>query len=90
MFYPRESRKIRYPDKPLPPPDYLVGSEVRLKGKPGRVRKILKAEWHMHRYRYCYTIETQTSDSGRYCPAYWFVEQLIPVEESDQRSSQTG
>jgi len=82
MYYPRESRRYRSSGPDLPPPEIPIGWYVRLIDKPERIRKILDAEWHGHRYRYCYRIETSTTDAGEFCPAYWFEEQLEPIDRN--------
>lgn len=71
MSYPKiESRKLIY--KPFgDPPKYKVGDIIRFIEKPERARKILKIEWHSHRYRWVYIVETSASDLGIFRP-YWF------------------
>ena len=76
MSFPKiESRKCI----PIPfgsSPEYVVGDPVRLVQKPGRVRKVLKVEWHGHRYQWVYVVETSTSDSGGVFEPYWFGDKL--------------
>jgi hypothetical protein len=85
MFYPIESRQFREPDGSEPVPEFEVGMEVRLRGKPEKIRKILEVSWHFHRYRYCYKVETSTSDRGCTCPAYWFIEQFDVADTMGER-----
>ncbi len=58
------------------PPRYNIGDVVRFKEKPKRLRKVLKIEWHSHRYQWVYIVETSASDGGRYFEPYWFEEKL--------------
>ena len=75
-----ESRALIF--KPFgPPPLYKVGDKIKLKGKKTeRVRKILKIEWHMHRYKWVYIVETSATDLGKFFEPYWFVDKLELVE----------
>lgn len=81
----------RFPQEPgrndVADPRLAVGTSVRLCGKPDKVRKVLKAEWHRYRYCFVYIVET----SGGYLP-YWFADQLMlegenqPLKELAQDS----
>lgn len=65
---PRQPTPDDVPDQRLDP-----GASIRLKGKPDRVRRVLKVEWHSHRYQYVYIVET--SAPAPFEP-YWFADQL--------------
>jgi hypothetical protein len=58
-------------------PALAVGDRVRLIARPQRVRRVLRVEWHAMRHTWVYAVETS---SERWCPAYWFREQLERVE----------
>jgi len=47
---------------------------VRLIGRPARIRRVLKAEWHRHRQRFVYIVETSAPPPFE---PYWFAEQLV-------------
>src|SRR5436305_1653420 len=67
-------------------PALSVGTLVRLEGKPDRVRRVLNAEWHFHRYEFVYVVET-TPRSGTYVFApYWFLDQLV-VENGENANT---
>ena len=74
MFYAH--RGVRYPKPPRPEdrpePRLHPGAQVRLRGKPMRVRRVLDVEWHAIRQQYVYIIETSAQ---RFRP-YWFAGQL--------------
>jgi hypothetical protein len=73
QMYPRESRWPREAGPgDAPDPRLAPGTKVRLRGRPERVRKVLSSEWHRHRHRFVYIVET----SGSFA-AYWFPEQLV-------------
>jgi hypothetical protein len=76
MSYPKiGSRKII--DTPFGDAQkYKVGDVVRLNGKSERLRKILKIEWHMHRYKWVYIVETSATDEGWYFVPYWFEDKI--------------
>ena len=76
--YPQiESRLWRQPGPDdHPDPRLQPGTAVRLKGKPDRVRHILKYKWHSIRYQYVYIVET---DAEFGFEPYWFAEQLEVV-----------
>lgn len=64
----------------MPPnakPALEVGTQVLLKGKPDRTRRILESEWHAHRYEFVYIIETSAPDDFK---PYWFLGQLEVVD----------
>ena len=77
MSFPRiESRKIK-PEPFGPAAKFKVGDHVRFKeNKTKRNRKILKVEWHMHRYQWVYIIETSSTDRNHYFEPYWFEAKL--------------
>ncbi len=76
MSFPKiESRKII--TKPFgPPPKFKVNDKIRFREKPDRVRKMLKVEWHKHRYQWVYIVETSASDEGQFFEPYWFDDKL--------------
>ena len=68
--------------RPQPPgpknvPDMRLapGTHVRLKGKPDRVRRVIKAVWHHYRRQFVYIVETS---ARRPFEPYWFADQLTP------------
>src|SRR5262245_25613272 len=67
----------RLPQRPGPEdrPDAQLrpGAWVRLVGKPDRVRRVLKREWHRHRGRFVYVVETSARPAFE---PYWFADQL--------------
>lgn len=81
MSFPKiESRELKsVPDGD--PPAFDIGDRVILKEKPLRKRRILKIEWHYHRYQWVYIIETSASDLGGYFEPYWFEDKLKKIEE---------
>ncbi len=80
MSYPKiENRKLI--SEPFgDPPIFKVNEKVKLVQKPERTRKILKVEWHGHRYQWVYIIETSASDKKSYFEPYWFGDKLKLVE----------
>lgn len=81
----------RYPrgtgSAPTPPPDgrrpaLTIGTVVRLVGKPDRVRVIHAAEWHRHRRRYVYIVETSAPNG--FTP-YWFADQLTVLRPTPEQ-----
>ncbi len=80
MSFPKiESRKLML--EPFgEPAKYKVGDVIRFKYKPERNRKILKVEWHMHRYQWVYIVETSATDSGWYFEPYWFEDKIELIE----------
>jgi hypothetical protein len=65
-------------------PVFQVGDLVRLKGKPERVRQVLVIEWHCHRYKFVYIVETSAPyPFGLYNSPYWFAPQLEKVALKD-------
>lgn len=79
----------RYPEKSwgygrdagpneIPDPRLTVGTQVRLRGKPSKIRKVERVEWHRYRARYVYEVEV----SG--C-AYWFSDQLSLADDDLNR-----
>lgn len=68
--YSRDAKSFEFPD-----PRLTVGARVRLCGKPDKVRRVERVEWHSYRQRYVYEVEV----SGA---AYWFSDQLM-LEGSD-------
>ena len=76
-----ESRQPRQPSpNDMPAPRLTPGASIRLKGKPDRIRAVLKVEWHRHRYQYVYVVETSARTLFE---PYWFADQLEvqPVTE---------
>jgi hypothetical protein len=57
-----------------PDPRFPVGAAVRLVGRPERVRRVLRAEWHWHRQQFVFVVET--SAPLPFAP-YWFAGQLV-------------
>lgn len=80
MSFPKiESRKLIF--EPFgEPAAFKVGDIIRLKHKPERSRKVLKVEWHMHRYQWVYVVETSANDKGWYFEPYWFEDKIERVE----------
>lgn len=71
--FPRtESRRRRDPT-PLDRPGLQPGEAVRLKRKPQLARRVIKVQWHAHRYEYVYVIETSARPPFE---PYWFLGQL--------------
>ncbi|WP_309719522.1 hypothetical protein [Armatimonas sp.] len=70
-LFPKEQGGRDFPDPTLAP-----GTWVRLRGKPEKPRRVLRAEWHRYHWQFVYIVET----SG-YFDAYWFAEQLVLVKE---------
>jgi hypothetical protein len=56
---------------------------VRLRGKPEKIRRVLKSEWHRHRYEFVYVVETSAPQSF---DPYWFIEQLKLVPRGEHGS----
>ena len=70
------SGKIKYPSPTdTPDPKLAPGVSVELVDRPGIQRKVIKAEWHRHRHRFVYIIETSAINFE----PYWFAEQLTPI-----------
>ena len=63
-------------------PALAVGTCVRLRGRPERLRRITGTEWHWHRREYVYVIETTASDLKKRFDPYWFLPQLIVEDPS--------
>jgi hypothetical protein len=61
-----------------PDPHVQPGALVRLKCKPERVRRVLKSEWHWHRQKFVYVVETSARPAFE---PYWFADQLDVVGE---------
>jgi hypothetical protein len=59
-----------------PDPRLRPGTRVRLKGKPERVRRVVRSEWHRHRSRFVYVVETSARPAFE---PYWFADQLEVV-----------
>jgi len=61
--------------EPLPGarPVFVEGDMVRLRGKPDKKRRVLAVEWHRHRYKFVYVVETSAPSGFR---PYWFGKQL--------------
>lgn len=73
MQFPRpESRTPREP-RPEDRPLLAQGDLVRLRGKPDRARRVLRAEWHWHRHAFVYIVET---NAPSHFEPYWFFEQM--------------
>lgn len=81
MSFPEiESRKLI--SEPFgDPPTFKVNEMVKLIQKPERTRKVLKVEWHGHRYQWVYIIETSASDKKSYFEPYWFEDKLKLAEK---------
>ena len=66
--------------KPFGPlPEFKIGDRVRLSQKPERIRKVLKIEWHMHRYQWVYIIETSACEKKNIFEPYWFANKLESI-----------
>lgn len=67
-----ESRSPRDPTT-VDQPALQAGDVVRLKLKPDIARRVIKVQWHAHRYEYVYVIETSARSPFE---PYWFLGQL--------------
>lgn len=56
-----------------------IGDVVRLKLRPERLRRVIKSEWHRHRYEFVYIIETSARVPFE---PYWFFAQLDTVSKA--------
>lgn len=74
-LYPRESSQCVANIEGVEP-KLKVGDLVTIRMRPDRKRRVLNVLWHYHRHEFCYEIQTQKSDLGIHCPAYWFEAQL--------------
>lgn len=73
----RTPTSLREPRGPLPAeqpdPRFRPGTFVRLVGRPNRLRRVLRTEWHRHQQTYVYVIETSAPPPFE---PYWFAESL--------------
>jgi hypothetical protein len=75
-----------------PDPNLAQGALVRLKGKPDRIRRVLRAEWHSFRHAYVYIVETSAA-MRKYAHTpfpYWFADQLELVGPADEINHPEG
>ncbi len=85
MQFPKiESRKPREPT-PGEHPSLSCGALVRLRGKPDRLRRVVRTEWHRHRYEFVYVVET---NAPRQFEPYWFYEQLASETKTERLHEQ--
>lgn len=85
MQFPKiESRKPREP-APGEHPRLSSGAIVRLRDKPDRLRRVVRTEWHRHRYEFVYVVETS---APRQFEPYWFYEQLASETETERLHEQ--
>ena len=70
-----ESRRL-IPEPFGPPPIYKIGDLVRLRLRPMLSRRVLKVEWHAHRYQWVYVIETSAMTKKCRIDPYWFADKL--------------
>lgn len=73
MQFPKVEPRNPRECTPADYPQLDVGAFVRLRGKPEQLRRVMKVEWHWHRYEFVYIVET--SARSHFEP-YWFYEQL--------------
>lgn len=81
-----ESRKLKFP-KGDEQKFLEIGQSVRLVGKPEKLRKVIKIEWHYHRYEYVYIVETSAIGQGRNFEPYWFLSQFEGYQEEKSRQN---
>ena len=70
-----------------PDPRFPIGSAVRLVGRSGRVRRVLRAEWHWHRRQFVFMVKT--SAPGGFRP-YWFAGQLVGLDQDVEPGAAAG
>ena len=85
------SPPLRDPGPDDRPEQHLApGTRVRLKGRPDRVRRVLRTEWHSFRHVYVYIVETSAPERRSYRShtrfPYWFADQLEVVEPAPTES----
>jgi hypothetical protein len=78
--FPGGGSRLPQPPQPedRPDPRLQPGTLVRFRGKPDRLRRVLKSEWHGHRQQFVYIVETSARPAFQ---PYWFAEQLEVVGE---------
>ena len=76
MGLPNRPGVVPRAPEPSEKPILSVGTLVRLRGKPQRLRRIIEVQWHSIRWVYVYVVETSTSDRKRRFTPYWFLPQL--------------
>ena len=69
-----EARQPRQPGPDdRPDPRLTPGTPVRVRSAPGRVRRVIRNEWHYYRQQFVYIVETSAPTPFE---PYWFEEQL--------------
>lgn len=83
--FPRtENRKCHPRPGPADRQELQPGDVVRLKLKSELPRRVIRSEWHCHRYEFVYIIETSAQPPFE---PYWFFDQL-EIESSHLSSPQ--
>ncbi len=67
-----------------PDPRLAPGVEVRLVGRPERIRRVICSKWHSHRRQFVYVVETSAPSNFE---PYWFAGQLAIAEQCDPPKS---
>ena len=80
--FPRTESRTSRPMPDGAQPVLAVDSFITLNGKPERVRRVLAAKWHAHRYEFVYIVETSAPDHFQ---PYWFFGQLTIVDPDGDR-----
>lgn len=81
--YPHPSRaELASDPSPGNRPIFAVGETVRLVGKWGQKRRVVKVFWHRYRNEWAYVVET--SAPMNVWEVYWFGSQLIRADEVEE------
>lgn len=59
-------------------PQLRQGQEVALKGNPGKVRKVLHAEWHYEKGAWAYVVEVSGQHYAGFEPKFLLEELEVP------------
>jgi hypothetical protein len=84
MHFPKTGSRAIQDPTPRDYPQIKIGTVVRLRGKPNSQRRVIKTEWHRHRHKFVYIIETSAPKGFE---PYWFYEQLtIEIQQYENKS----